>query len=294
LKFLDNISFNKFRNISQQPRVEINQENNQKQQNNPSNFFKTDKNDEFIPSFKRLNDLDTNILNNNLFKFLPLDSLRIELQLELSEKRMKDVETDMKVLSFLGYDKESKNYDALEQRKQFIQEEILNYRKEYRDLGAIYKVADTVTDIFQKTRNKALDTKVAFMGTSFVKGIKDFFPGIKVGDEIKQTLNNSLLFNKSVSNLLSTTVTPFGENEQRFNELAQMMVKANSLDFKISKLLYSAKEAGSKINNHFQDGYNKIITGINNFMDKLKLPLPKIKSQENFFETLAGKADFHE
>ena len=35
------------------------------------------------------NDLDSNILNRNMIKYLPTDSIRLELQLERAENRLK-------------------------------------------------------------------------------------------------------------------------------------------------------------------------------------------------------------
>lgn len=291
LKFLDNVGFNRFREVSLLPKVDVNQKNNQKQQDNQSNFFKNPNKDTFEPSFKRLNDLDTEIINKNLYKFLPVDSLRIELQLEMSEKRMKEVETDMKVLSFLGVEKESEKFAALEQKKQNISKEILQYRQEYRELGVMYKVTDSFADLLQKTKNRVTDAKVAFMGSSFISTIKSVVPAIKAREEIKQTLNNSLMFDSSLSSMLSTTVTPFGENEQRFKEFAHVMTKANGLDFKISKLLNTAKVSGSKLGNAFKTQYEKAITGINDLKQKIQLRFPKKTEQENFFATLAKKAE---
>jgi len=291
LGFLDNIGLNKFREISLQPKVGVNRDNNPEQQNNQSNIFSTPQKDTFEPSFRRLNDLDTEIINKNLFKFLPTDSLRIELQLEVFEKRLKDVETNMNVLAFLGYEREHEKFVALEQKKQHISREILQYRQEYRDLGITYKIADTFLDLFQRTKNTVFNTKTAFMGSSLVTGVKGFFPGLKKGEEIKQTLNRSIMFGNSISNLLSPTVMPFGENEQRLFELSQMMAKANGLDSKISKLLNTAASSGSKIGNGFKELNDKAILSFNNFVDKIKLVLPKKSGQENFFELLGSKTD---
>jgi hypothetical protein len=291
LNFLDNIGFKKFRETSLSPGISVNQNNTQKQQDNQPNFFDSPQSDTFEPSFKRINDLDIDIINKNLFKFLPVDSLRIELQLEQSEMQMKDVEADMKLMSFLGYNKENEKFAELEQKKMRISEDINKYRQEYRDLGPVYKIADTFSEIFKKAKVKTIQAKIAFTGSSVVSGIKSIIPGLKTGDEIKETLNTSLLFGNSISSMLSTTVTPFGENEKRFKDMAQMMAKANGLDFKIDKLLDKAKLSGSQISDRLKNGYNWIKLGYNLFLNKMKTILPKKPEQENFFEVLSKKSE---
>lgn len=291
MRFLDNIGFNKLREISFLKKAENKQDNPQKQQNSQHNIFKTPQKDTFEPSSKRLNDLDTNIINKNLFKFLPNDSLRLEIQLQIAEDRKKDVNTEMKVLSFLGVDENSEKYIALKEKEKKIAEEIERHRQEYRNLGVMYKVIDSVSDVVQKSKNKASQTQVAFMGNSVVKGIKNFFPTLRQKSTINQELNSSRILERSMSNMLSTIVIPYGEKEQRLQKLAEVMAKINGWDAKIAKILKSTEKPGLKISDFFKSGYNKTIEIAKSIKNKVANALPhkKEKEQENFFATSLHK-----
>jgi len=291
LRFLDNIGLNKFREVSFLKKAENKQDNSQKQQNNQHNIFKAPQKDTFEPSIRRLNDLDTNIINKNLFKFLPNDSLRLEIQLQLTEERKKDVNTEMKVLSFLGVDENSEKYIALKKKEKKLNAEIEKHRQEYRNLGVMYKVIDSVSDIFQKSKDKASQVQIAFTGNPAVKGIKDLIPALREKSKINQELNTAQILKESIFKRFSTTVTPVGEENQHLQELARVMAKANGWDAKITKMLKSTKKSGLEVSEFFRNGFNKTITAANSLKDKITKAFSNKKGQEevNFFAKSSTK-----
>ena len=287
MKFLGNINFNNIKGLPFQGVISKKQENKQKHQENQFNFFKNPQKDAFVPSFKRLNDTDTNLINNNLLKYIPADSLRIELELEQSENKLKDIETDIKVLKFLGYDEQNEKFADLNKKKMELSSKISEKRVDYRNLGLMNKVTDSVADVYLRTLQKASDTRTSFLANPFVKKIKAALPALNsqngMNGEIKETLNNSVMFGNKFSSFLSTTVTPHGEEGQRWAEFAGMMANANKLDAHISKLLAKTKTSGNNIKNIFADGYNFIAEKLGVSIAKLKTLVPKPAKHENIF-----------
>lgn len=87
------------------------------------------------------NDFDSNMLNRNLFKFLPSDNLRLELQLERSENLVKKIDEELEYATILQLEDDLK-IDFLEKKRNLLIEKIQQYRQEYRNLGIMYKIAD--------------------------------------------------------------------------------------------------------------------------------------------------------
>lgn len=95
------------------------------------------------------NDLDLNILNRSLIKYLPTDALRLELMLERAEKRLEKVTEEINTSRLLKISESDKD-DFLEKKKKRLINDINGYKSEYRKLGFVYKLADILADLRNK------------------------------------------------------------------------------------------------------------------------------------------------
>ena len=102
-----------------------------------------------------LNILDTSVLNT---KNISSPSLRLEFQLERTEKRLKKIDKELENNQKLDLT-ESENNKKLRKTKERLEKEVLTYRQQYREQGVFYKITDTL--IYTK--------QVAFKGLNSLK-----------------------------------------------------------------------------------------------------------------------------
>ena len=122
------------------------------------------------------NDLDSNMLNRNMIKYLPTDSLRLELQLERAEKRIKKIDDEIKTSKLLEMEETSRN-ELLTKKKNQLNKEMTSYKSQYRKLGFIYLLADMISDIGIKTTEKINNLKDYVFSKPLFKTILEKMPG---------------------------------------------------------------------------------------------------------------------
>ncbi len=86
-----------------------------------------------------INELDTGILNTEVITSKPM---KLEIQLVNSERKLKKIKKEIKnneIMQTNEFPSSKKLYEA--QKK--LKKEITAYRKQYRELGLTYKIADT-------------------------------------------------------------------------------------------------------------------------------------------------------
>lgn len=122
------------------------------------------------------NDLDSNMLNRNLIKFLPTDSLRLELLLERSEKKLKKIDEELKTAIMLEFNEFSEE-DFLKKRKKELLKEINSFKSEYRELGLVYKIADIISDLKAKIKEIINIIKIFLCSIPIISVLLKKFPG---------------------------------------------------------------------------------------------------------------------
>ncbi|OGI03474.1 MAG: hypothetical protein A2Y25_10785 [Candidatus Melainabacteria bacterium GWF2_37_15] len=105
-----------------------------------------------------LNDLDSNILNKNFEQNIPKKSLRLEMQLEKAEKKLKNVKEEMKMNEVLNV-QNPEHDEKLRKTRERLEKEITAHREEYKRLGFTYQIADIVSQVDKAVSEKALQFK---------------------------------------------------------------------------------------------------------------------------------------
>jgi hypothetical protein len=152
-----------------------------------------DKNALFDEEPIEFNDLDSNMLNRSMIKFLPTDSLRLELQLERAEKKLKKVDEEIKTSELLAIE-ETANEEFLKKKKKQLIEEINLYKSEYRELGFVYKIADMFLDTKNKMAENINNFKDLIFSQQLFKKIFEKIPGYAE----KQKLEKMNLLQKKI------------------------------------------------------------------------------------------------
>lgn len=162
-----------------------------------------------------LNDLDSNILNT---KNISSASLRLEIQLDNTEKRLKKINKELennKKLSFTGFNSNKKLYIT----KKRLEKEFNFYRKQYRDQGFFYNVTDCLISAKNLVFKGAGLLKDEIKNNIFVRTALNKVELHKA----KNKVAIALLLNKKLSNEMAK---PLNKNPQ---EIEAILHKANKL-----------------------------------------------------------------
>ena len=122
------------------------------------------------------NDLDSNMLNRNMIKYLPTDSLRLELQLERAEKKIKKIDDEIKTSKLLEIEEISRE-ELLKKKKHQLTKDINSYKSQYRKLGFIYMLADMTSDAGIKITENINNFKDYVFSKPLFKTILEKMPG---------------------------------------------------------------------------------------------------------------------
>lgn len=172
-------------------------------QNQKSSVYKTKKkkyslfpeqNSFFDEESIEFNDLDSNLLNRSMIKFLPTDSLRLELQLERAENKIKKIDEEIKTSKILEIEENSREKFLKNKKNQLIKE-INSYKSQYRELGFIYKIADMYSDARISIIEKINNLKTFMFSQTLFKKILQKIPGYNE----KQKLEKMNLLQKKIS-----------------------------------------------------------------------------------------------
>ena len=158
------------------------------------------------------NDLDSNILNRNLIKFLPTDSLRLELQMERAEKKLKKINDEIKTSKILEIEEVSRD-ELLEKKKNQLNIEINSYKSQYRRLGFIYMLADMLSDKGIIITEKINNLKNYLLSKSLFKRILEKIPGYAEKQKLEKM---NMLQNKIVSEINKNAKTDTRKLEYLF------------------------------------------------------------------------------
>jgi len=149
------------------------------------------------------NDFDSNILNRNLIKYLPTDSLRLELQLERAEKKIKKIDDEIKTSKLLEIEEISRE-ELLHKKKSQLNKDINSYKSQYRNLGFGYMIADILSDTGIKIKENINNFKGYVSSKLLIKKILEKIPGYAEKQKLEKL---TLLQNKIAIEINKNTQT---------------------------------------------------------------------------------------
>lgn len=198
------------------------QENNQGQQQHNSSG--------------RINDYDSNILENNAYRAIPDEMFQLEHKLGILEEALAKINSEIQTLESFGY---AIQVGALKERKQKIEDEIDSLNEEYENLGLSSRLSGHIASAIGFTSKK----KGRF--SSFLRMLlpKKFLAKISkkfnLNQFMKEALSSLSCINSSVDELINMQ-TPYGETLSRYEKLTAYLNKANVLHAQIYKNMNSA------------------------------------------------------
>ncbi len=182
---------------------------------------------------RRLNDYDSNILQQEAYKDVKDELFKLEYKLTRTEEELKSLEAQIQSAKDIH---DFKNAEIL-----FIRQKQLI--EEYRELSEIYNntslSAKISGGIFNKVSHR-LKTKYSGIRKSL-----DLLGGLILSKlpkrfsqalEIRKSLGKLENINKSVDELM-TLQTPYGEGGDKYIQLSKYITKANYIQSEISRFL---------------------------------------------------------
>ena len=209
------------------------------------NFFLTGEMNSMPPEpSRRLNDYDSNLLEADAYKEVSDELFKIEYKIARLEEELKEI--DYRIQSA----RDIYDYDQIEilsNRKQLLKKEYASLIKIYNDMSLSAKLSDGILNLFggnRKTignteknhlphRLKALNEGCKFILDSILAKMPKKFSSVF---ELKKSLSKLESINKNVDELIGMNI-PYGENVDKYDQLSKYIIRANSIQNNISKII---------------------------------------------------------
>lgn len=182
---------------------------------------------------RRLNDYDFNLLKEDAYKDISDDLFKLEYKISKIEEEIKTLEAQIQSAREIG------DYNLIEElytRKDSLVEDYKNLLAIYNDKSLSAKISDKILNLFGcKLKNKLYNFQKHVTNISEIilsKMPKQFSSAI----ELRKSLTKLENLNKSVDELVSLNI-PYGENINKYEQLSKYIIKANSIQTKISRYM---------------------------------------------------------
>lgn len=180
---------------------------------------------------KRLNTMDSTMLEEKVFDVIDNEELRIEKKIELYEERLAKVNEQIEVAEAV---QDNIALEDLSSQKALIAKTLCNLQEEYKTQNLDTKITNVFVQAkkMPKDFTKLLKVKIK----TFVKNskfLRKYTPIVR-SIMMRDTLNKLNKINQSVDQLVKMKV-PFGEQEERYQTLINHLSKANALHTQIER-----------------------------------------------------------
>lgn len=209
---------------------------NTKNDNNMS--FKN--NSQAKSSIGRLNALDSTLMENNAYKEIDNNDFKIEYEIEKLETELKTINEELSVIK--NFNNENK-IEILKIRKNTIEKNLEELYQSYKNIGLSGKLTNTLIKPKKNIFGNVFNYIANFISENILSKIS---PRFYSGQNLKTAVNQLVNINKNVDELI-THQAPYGESEEKYDQLTMYITKANSIQYKVSKEL-SGKKSKIKIN----------------------------------------------
>lgn len=177
----------------------------------------------------RINDLDSNILENNAYQTISDEIFKLEHKIGLLENILSKIENEIEALKSLGY---VMQISELEERKQKIEQELAELNKKYSELGLSAKISGQIASAMNFTsKNKYTFSRLKFFISKNI--LAKISKKINYSQNMKEALEKLSSINTNVDELIKLQV-PYGETPKRYEKLTAYLNKANVIHSQIS------------------------------------------------------------
>lgn len=182
-----------------------------------------------LPSH-RINDYDSNILENNAYQAISDEIFKTEHKINLAEQLLGKLNTEIETLESLGYDIQV--YHLKERRKK-VEQELIDLNQKYSELGLSAKISGQIAAAVNISKRKINIFSIIrmFFSRKILSRISKKF---NYKQTISDALENLSSINENIDELINIQA-PYGENINRYEKLTAYFNKANILHSQINK-----------------------------------------------------------
>lgn len=204
--------------------------------NSNQNKHKEQTHQSFSP---RINDLDSNILEQNAYQEMPDELFKLEHKIGMLEQLISKLDTEIETLGNLGYDFQIYN---LKDRKQRAEIELAELNKKYCELGLSARISGQIASAvnFSKKKIGIFSRIKRFFSKKVLAKLSRKFD---YNQTISEALDNLFNINLSVDELINMRA-PYGESISRYEKLTAYLNKANILHSQINKNINKITKKG--------------------------------------------------
>ena len=182
----------------------------------------------FQNNFKRINDIDENILNNNSFKALDDKTLKLECIIAEKEEVLDSLNAKIKGAELLG-----KLLDVMDLKIQAkrIENEINDLKEQLSKRNLAEKLTDVITPKKTKSKLSLIHRLARFVSRKILAKMSKKIQSIFDMSDSLETLTS---INANVDELISMKV-PYGETKANYEKLTNYLYRANRIRAQINK-----------------------------------------------------------
>lgn len=182
----------------------------------------------FQNNFKRLNDIDQNILNNNSFKDLDDKTLKLECLIAEKEEALNALNLKIKGAELIG-----KLLDVMDLKIQAkkLENEITELKEQYSKRGLTEKLTTVITPKKNKPKLSPIARLARFVSRKIIAKMSKKVQSIFDMSDSLETLTS---INENVDELIAMKV-PYGETKANYEKLTNYLYRANKIRSQINK-----------------------------------------------------------
>lgn len=181
----------------------------------------------------RLNALDSTLLENNAYKDIDDEAFKTEYRIEKLENELRIIDKQIKTAKSLN---DQTKVDMLTMKKHSIENELNHLHITYTGGDVSRKLSNGITAIMSPKKNfteNIIDKTTKFISEKFLSKISKRFNS---GQDLKLAVNKLETINKNVNELVSLQA-PYGEAEEKYDQLTKYLTKANTIQYQVSREL---------------------------------------------------------
>ena len=180
---------------------------------------------------RRLNDYDSNLLEEDAYKDIKDDMFKLEYKISKLENEIQLLDSQLQAARDIN------DYNLVEElvlRKKTLSNELKSYMSIYNNKSLSTKISGNISSFFGAHIKSKFNQLKSNLNT-FSEIILGKMPKALLSLlELKDSLTKLKNINRSVDELM-TINSPYGENSEKYEQLSKYIIKANSIQAKISK-----------------------------------------------------------
>lgn len=179
---------------------------------------------------RRLNDTDSNILEESADKSLNDNPFRVELKIGKTENELQKIKEKIELFKILDLDLNKQQYQEYQEKEKALQKQLDTEKQEYKNLGLSYRITMVFSEVYVKSKEIILTAR-----EKTNDACEKLLPPLRKNDNINSELKKFDILQKNIFEITSKKSNPFGENENNLQNLVAYINRANQVSRNLSK-----------------------------------------------------------